>query len=185
MYKQYLTDLKKELDKAIEHYAADLGGLHTGRVTPAILEDVAVLAYDASMPLKQLAVITFLESRVLSVQPWDKNILSAIEAAIRNQKPNLSPAVAGEIVRVLVPGLNEEQRKEMVKIINKRMEEARISIRRYREDAWRNIQSLEKDKQLREDDKFRAKDELQEIIDEYNDKVKKMAEDKEKEIMKI
>ncbi|PJE58375.1 MAG: ribosome recycling factor [Candidatus Portnoybacteria bacterium CG10_big_fil_rev_8_21_14_0_10_36_7] len=185
MYKTFLDNLKKDLDKAMKHFKLEVGSLHTGGATPAILEDVAVLAYGSSMPLKQLAVITTAEARVLSVQPWDRTVLRDIEKAIRNQKPNLSPSVSGDIVRVVVPGLNEEQRKSMVKMLGQKAEESRIVIRRNREDAWKNIQSLEKEKQLREDDKFRAKDELQKIVDDYNDKIESFVSAKEKEIMTI
>lgn len=185
MYKEHLNNLKKQLDKTVEHFKNELATFHTGRATPMLLDDVAILAYGSSMPLKQLAVITTAEPRVLSVQPWDKGILADIEKAIRLQKPNLAPSVAGDIVQVAIPALDQEQRRGMVKILNQKMEEARISIRCQREETWRLIQNLEKEKQLREDDKFRAKDELQKITDDYNNNLEKISQEREKELMAI
>jgi ribosome recycling factor len=121
----------------------------------------------------------------LVVQPWDKSIFKNIEKAVTDSVPGLSLAVEGEIMRVNLPVPSEETRKQMVKALGQKIEEARISVRRVRDEAWKQIQDLTQAGKIREDDKFRGKDELQKLVDEYNGKIKDMAEKKEKEILTI
>lgn len=184
MYKKLIDDLKPELEKATIHLKEELMKVKTGRATPVMIEDIEVECYNQKLPLKQLASISAPQSRVLIVQPWDKAILQDIERSIRN-KSGFSPIVDGEIIRINIPTLSEEQRKEYRKIIADKSEETKISIRLQREKVWKLIQDMEKNGELREDDKFRAKDDLQKVIDDYNKKVDEMKKNKESEVMTV
>lgn len=184
MYKELIDNLKTELDKAIEFLRSEFLKIKTSRATPAMVEDIEVECYDQRLPVKQLASINTPQPRLIIIQPWDKNILQVIGKAIRSNS-NLSPVVDGEIIRINIPLLSEEQRKEYGKIIADKAEEARISIRLHREKIWREIQEKEKKGELREDDKFRAKDDLQKLIDDYNKKIDEMKKNKESDIMTL
>ena len=184
MYKELIDNLKPELDKTIEFLKSEFLKIKTSRATPAMIEDIEVECYDQKLPIKQLGNINIPQPRLIIVQPWDKNILPELERAIRNSS-SLSPVVDGDIIRINIPPLSEEQRKEYVKIINEKTEEARISIRHKREEIWKEIQEGERAGEIREDDKFKGKDELQKLIDEYNEKVEEMRKNKESEIMTV
>jgi len=184
MYKELIDNLKPELDKTIEFLKSEFLKIKTSRATPAMIEDIEVECYDQKLPIKQLGNINIPQPRLIIVQPWDKNILPELERAIRNSS-SLSPVVDGDIIRINIPPLSEEQRKEYVKIINEKVEEARISIRHKREEIWKEIQEGERAGEIREDDKFKGKDELQKLIDEYNEKVEEMRKNKESEIMTV
>ena len=185
MYKQIINKIKPHLDKTLEYLKSELNGLQIGRASPSLVEDLEVDCYGRKMPLKQLAAIHAPEPRQIIIQPWDKNILKEIETAISHSKLDLTPIVDNEMIRLNIPSLNEERRKELVKILHEKTEECRVSIRRQREEAWKEIQNLEKEKKIREDDKFRAKDELQELVDEYNKKIDEIGERKEEDIMRV
>lgn len=182
MYKELIENLKPELDKALEFLKGEFMKIKTNRATPAMIEDIMVECYGQKLPIKQLGNINIPQSRLITVQPWDISVLSDIEKAIRNQS-SFSPVVDGEILRINIPQLSEEQRKEYVKIINEKTEETRISIRLHREKAWKDIQEMERKGEIREDDKFRAKDELQKMIDDYNKKIEDLRKNKESDIM--
>jgi len=159
--------------------------LQVGRATPSLIENLEIDAYNQKMPLKDLAVIQSQEPRMVIIRPWDKTIIKNIESAIRNSSLGLSPIVDEDFIRLTVPSLSEERRNEIVKILNEKVEECRVSIRRNREEIWREIQNMEQAKEITEDDKFKAKDELQKIIDEYNKKVDDIKKKKEEEIMTV
>ena len=184
MYKELIDSLKPELDKAIEFLRKEFMKIKTSRATPAMVEDIEIDCYDQKMPIKQLANISAPQPRLITIDPWDKSILPELEKGIR-QSSSFSPVVDGEIIRINIPPLSEDQRKEYVKIINDKTEEARISIRLHREKIWKEIQEMERKGELPEDDKFKAKDELQKVVDEYNKKVEEMKNKKEKEIMTV
>jgi len=184
MYKELIKNLKPELEKAIEFLRKEFMKIKTSRATPAMVEDIMIDCYDQKMPIKQLANISTPQLRSIIIQPWDKSILSEIEKGIRNQS-NLSPMVDGDLIRINIPSLSEDQRKEYVKIINDKTEEARISIRLHREKVWKEIQELEKKGEIREDDKFKAKDDLQELIDDYNKQIEDLRKNKEQDVMTV
>jgi ribosome recycling factor len=185
MYKAIINRIKPDLEKTMSHLKEEMGTLRTGRATPALIETVEVECYGDRQPLRQLAVINAPEPRLLTVQPWDKSIVKEIEKAISSSRTGLSVSVSGELIRISIPSLNEESRKELVRNLRQKMEVTRISIRALREAVWKEIQEGERSGQIRQDDKFRGKDELQKMIDEYNKKVDDIGEDKEKEIMTI
>jgi len=184
MYKQLLDNLKPELEKAITHLKGELMKIKTGRATPAMVEDIEIECYNQKFPVKQLASISTPQPRLIVIQAWDKTVLPDIERGIRKNS-GFNPVVDGELIRINIPSLNEEQRKEYVKIIADKSEETRISIRLHREDVWKKIQEMEKKGEIREDDKFRAKDELQKMIDDYNKKIDDLKKSKESEVMTV
>ncbi len=185
MYKNIIQKIKPGLDNAIIHFREELGSIRTGRATPALIETVEVEVYGSRSSLKQLAAITVPEPRVLLVQPWDGNILKEIEKAIIASRSGLSVAVTGEQIRINIPPLTEESRKELVRNLRQKMESAKMTVRNFREQAWKEIQDGERAGLIREDDKFRGKDELQKTIDEYNKKIEESGGAKEKEITTI
>ena len=180
--KDIINQAKPNLEKVIEYLKDEIATLHTGRATPALVEKIEADCYGSKMPLNQLASITVPEPRVLVINPWDKTILSDIEKAIRKSGLNLSPVVDGDIVRITTSPLSGEEKNNLIKIIKEKLEEARVSIRRHREEIWKKIQLMEKDGKITEDDKFMAKDELQELIDRYNEKIEEMGKKKEEEL---
>ena len=184
MYKQLLDNLKPELEKAIAHLKGELMKIKTGRATPAMVEDIEIECYNQKLPVKQLASISTPQPRLIVIQAWDKTVLPDIERGIRKNS-GFNPVVDGELIRINIPSLNEEQRKEYVKIIADKSEETRISIRLHREDVWKRIQEMEKKGEIREDDKFRAKDELQKMVDDYNKKIDDLKKSKESEVMTV
>lgn len=185
MHNEIINKRKEEFDKAIEHFKNEAGKLRTGRANPSLVEGLLVDYYGTKTPLKQIASISTPEPRTITIQPWDRGALSAVEAAIRESDLNLNPNNDGIVVRINIPMLTEERRRELVKVLNQKGEEARISIRSIREEAWKEIQDLEKKGGISEDDKFKGKDLLQEIVDEYNKKIEEIRGKKEGEIMTV
>ncbi len=185
MYKGIIEKKKPDMDKSIEHYVADIGQLSTGRASAAMLDSLMMDYYGTKTPLKQVASITTPEPRTIVVAPWDKSNLVNIEKAIRELQLNFNPNNDGQVIRINIPALTEERRKEIVKLLNQKTEEAKISIRKHREEAWDEIQKAEKEGLMGEDDKFIGKEKLQEVIDECNKKIEAIGKKKEEEIMTI
>ncbi len=184
MYKQLLDNLKPELETVSDFLKKEFLKIKTSRATPAMVEDIEIDCYGQKFSIKQLGTISVPQSRLIMIQPWDRSILSDIEKGIRKNS-GFNPVVDGEIIRINLPSLSEEQRKEYVKIISDKTEEARISVRLHRDRVWKEIQEMEKGGELREDDKFRAKDELQKLVDDYNQKIEELKNKKEQELMTV
>jgi len=185
MYKEIIDKIKPNLARTVEYLKGELSGLQIGRASPSLVEDLEVDCYNQKMPLKQLANIQAPEPRSILIRPWDKNIIRDIEKAISNSKLGLSPIVEDDFIRLKVPPLDEERRRQLAKIVQEKLEECRVSVRRQREESWRQIQNLEKEGKISEDDKFKAKDELQKVIDDYNQQIEEIAKKKEEEVMKV
>lgn len=185
MYNEVIRQKNAEFEKVIEHLKMEAGKVRTGRATPSLVEDVMINYYGVKTPLKQIATISAPEPRSIVIQPWDRSALASIEGAIRESDLNLNPMNDGVLVRLNIPMLTEERRREMVKILNQKAEEGRIALRSVREDAWKEIQKIEADGGMSEDDKFKGKEKLQEIVDEYNKKIEEIRVVKEKEIMTV
>lgn len=185
MYKQIVDGKKNDLEKAVEHLIVEIGQIRTGRANPALVENIMVDYYGTKTPLKQVASINVPESKLLVIQPWDKDSLVNIESAIRDSDLGFNPNNDGQVIRINIPSLTEERRKELVKVLNQRAEEGKISVRNVREEAWKEIQEQEREGKISEDDKFSGKDYLQKIVDEYNKKIEEIREKKEKEIITI
>ena len=185
MYKKEIEKRKEDMENTIEHFRTELAKLRTGRANPSVIEELMVDYYGSKTPLKQVASISCPEPRLIVVQPWDTDSLANIEAGIKMSDLGFTPNNDGKVIRINIPPLTEERRKEIVKMLNQRSEEAKVSIRNIREEIWNNIQQLEKEGKMAEDDKFRGKERLQEIVDEYNKKIEGLREKKEKEIMTV
>lgn len=185
MINEILKKAQEEFEKAVEYFKEELGTLRTGRASVSLVENISVDYYGSKSPLKQIASITIPEARSIAITPWSKDSLVSIEKAIQESQLNLNPVNDGQMIRINIPELNEERRKDLVKVLNQKTEDARIVVRKGREEAWSEIQKLEKNGEIGEDDKFSGKDNLQKIVDEYNKKIEDIRDKKEKEIMQV
>ncbi|PIR41424.1 MAG: ribosome recycling factor [Candidatus Yanofskybacteria bacterium CG10_big_fil_rev_8_21_14_0_10_46_23] len=185
MYQSLLNENRPNLEALMSHFRDEIANIRTGRATPAIVEGIMVSAYGAKAMLKEVASIASPDSRNLTIQPWDKSLMGPIQEALVSSDLGVNPVVQGELIRLSFPPLTEERRKDFIKLLKQKSEEIRIKIRRIREDIWRDLQQLEKEGQIREDDKFRAKDELQKVIDEYMEKLKLIESKKETELLTV
>ncbi len=180
-----MIDFKQKLDKIVEYLRGEISSLRTGRATPALVEDLEVDYYGAKTPLKAIAAISSPEPRTLEIKPWDKNAIQPIEKAIQGSSLGLNPVTDRDTIRLSIPSLTEERRKELTKLLGKYLEDARIKIRQERESVLREIDRKEKAGELSEDERFRQKNEAQKIVDETNKKIEDAGASKEKEIMTV
>lgn len=177
-----LNQLKSDLEKAALRFKEDIAHLRTGRASPDMVNKIMVSCYGAKSPLDQVAAISIEDAKTIRIQPWDKTIISQIESGIRNSDIGIQPVVDKETLRVVMPELTSERRKQLIKILKDKLEEARISVKIKREEVWKEAQEKERDGDISNDDKFRLKDELQKLIDETNGKLDEIMEKKESEI---
>jgi len=182
-YKDIINKIKPELEKMINFLERELAKVRTGRASPALVEDVVVDCFGQKFPLKQLAAISIPEPRQILIQPWDKSYIEGIVAALSKTGTGANPIVDKEVIRINLPPLTENYRKDLLRLISEKEEETRITMRRWREEAWSEIQKGFRDGKIREDDKFKAKEELQKLIDDYNEKIEELGEKKKKEIL--
>jgi ribosome recycling factor len=180
-----INDLKRRMDGAVASLKHELGGLRTGRAAISMLEPVQVEAYGSHMPLNQVATVSVPEPRLLSVQVWDKSMVKAVETAIVNSNLGLSPATEGQVIRLRIPELNEERRKELVKVAHKYAEAARVAVRHVRRDGLDVVKKLEKDHKISEDDQERHSAEVQKATDATIAEIDKLLATKEKEILTV
>ncbi len=185
MIKDIIKDANEKMAKAVDVVKHELVTIRTGRATPGLIEGVKVDYYGTPTPLKQVANIGVPEPTLLTVQPWEKNMIQPIEKAIQNANLGLNPVNDGTLIRVPIPSLNEERRKEYVKLTKKYGEQGKVSIRNIRRDAKDSLKKLEKDKEISEDEKKRGEDEVQKLTDKYTAEIDKMLDQKEKEIMEV
>jgi len=183
MYKEIIDRIKPELEKSIKFFEGELLKIRTSRASPSLVEDIKVNCFGESFLLKQLGSISCPQSNQIVIQPWDRSYIEPIEKAISHSGIGLSPIVDKDFIRVSLPHLSEEYRQNLIRILSEKAEDIRKTIRRWREVAWDEIQTVFQEKKIREDDKFRGKDELQELVDKYNEKIKEMVERKKKEIL--
>jgi len=180
-----IENSRSEFDEIIKNCESEFAGIRTNRANPSMVEDLPVDYFGAKSPLKQVASISLADPKTLVISPWNKDNLVDIEKAINDSDLNITVNNDGNVIRLILPSLTEERRKELAKVLGKKTEEARIRVRKEREIIWDEIQEKEKNGELSEDDKFRMKDQLQILVDEYNQKIQSMSEKKEKEIMEI
>ncbi len=180
-----INDQRQQFEKAIDFLKNDIANLRTGRANTAMVEDIAVEVYGAKQPLKASASITVGDAKTINVEPWDKSLLGAIEKAIRDSSMGINPVNDGVMIRVILPELTSERRTELAKVLHQKLENARISIRKIREDIRDEIAGQEKNKEISEDDKYRFQEDLEKVVKEHNEKVKEVGEKKEEEINKI
>jgi len=182
---QYIQSKQEEFNKAIDFFKKEITNLRTSRANPSMLESVQVEVYGAKTPLNGLASITVPEARSIVVTPWDKNIIKDIEKSIVSADLGISVVNEGEKLRLTVPQLTEENRRELVKKLNEKVEAARVAIRQVRDEIKNDIEQAEKNKEINEDDKFRFIKELDEEVRKKNDELKEIRDKKEEEIMTI
>lgn len=173
---------KGDFEKVIEHLKHETQGLRTGRATPALVEDVPVEAYGARQPLKAVASISTSDAKTLAVEPWDKSLMAAIEAAIRQSPIGINPVNDGKCIRLSLPDLTQERRAELIKVLHQKLEAARIALRKIREDVRGLIERAEREREIREDQKFKSYEDLDRMVKDYNEKIREAGEAKEKEI---
>jgi ribosome recycling factor len=183
--KTLISARSSDFEKAVDHFRAEAAKLRTGRAHPSLVEDVLVEYYGAKTPLKQIASVTVPESRQLVIQPWDRDSLVSIAEAIRSSDLGLNPADDGQVIRLTLPALTEDRRKELVRALGSRLEDARVSVRTIREEIWKEIQDLEKSGEIGEDEKFSGKDDLQKEVDRVNGMLDEIKAKKEGEIMTV
>jgi len=182
-YKDIINKIKPELDKVISFLERELTKIRTGRANPSLVEDVVVDCFGQKFPLRQLAAISVPEPKQILIQPWDKSYIEGIVKALEKTGTGANPIVDKEVIRINLPPLSEEYRKNLLRLISEKQEETRKTMRYWRDDVWDEIQDKFREGKVREDDKFRAKDELQDLIDEHNKKIEEIGEKKKKEIL--
>ncbi|MDX1924309.1 MAG: ribosome recycling factor [Rickettsiaceae bacterium] len=183
--KPLLSELELKMDKAIKSLEHDLRGLRTGRASVNLLDPVHVEAYGSRMPISQLATVTVPDARMLNVQVWDKSMVKAVEKAISDANLGLNPATDGQNIRLPIPPLNQERRKELAKLAGKYGENAKIAIRNIRRDGMDDLKKLEKDKQISEDELHSVGEEVQKLTDKEISNIDKIVKAKEHEISSI
>lgn len=181
-YKEILDKIKPEFEKVIKFFETELAKIRTSRATPSLVEDVVVDCFGQKFPLKQLAAISTPETKQILIQPWDRSYIEGIVSALSKTGIGASPIVDKDIIRITLPSLTEDYRKDLARLLAEKQEQARQTLRRWREEAWRQVQDGFKDSKIREDDKFRAKEELQKMIDDYQKKIDELGERKKREI---
>lgn len=177
------TNFKNNLKKVEEFLSKEYSQLSTGRASPMVLDSVSVESYGSYQPIKNVASVSIEDPKTLRVAPWDKSQIKGIEKAILTANLGLSVATDEAGLRIIFPQLTTETRQNLVKVLKNKLEEARISVRKEREEVWNDIQEQEKESILTEDQKFRSKDELQKIVDEANNNLENIFENKEKEVL--
>lgn len=181
----FIDQKKTSYSETITHFKQELTQIRTGHANPELLDSVKVSAYESMMPLNQVATITAPDQKTLMIAPWDKTVLKDIEKAIVDSNLGFSPVNDGEVIRIPMPPMTEENRKDLVKIIGKKAEQTRISLRQLRDKVKDAIQEAEKEKEITEDEKFKYLKQLDDFTSEKTKEVNQLAEDKEKQIMTI
>lgn len=184
-----ISELKKtaeqKMQKSLDALKADLGKVRTGRAHTGLLDHVQVDYYGSPVPISQVASITLIDARTIGVQPWEKPLVAKIEKAIRDADLGLNPASQGEMIRVPMPPLTEERRRELIKVVKHEGENAKVALRNLRRDANNHLKDALKKKEISEDDERRAQDEIQKLTDRYVHEVDKLLAEKEKDLMAI
>jgi len=180
-----IKELKKKFDQSIDYFKKELSALRTGRAKPSIVETIKVDYYGTATPLMQIASVNAPDPKMIIIEPWDKNVIKDVEKAIQSSNLSLNPVVDGDKIRLNIPPMTEERRKEVVKKISEKAEEVKQSLRINREEFMKEIKTKKDEGDISEDDYYRQEEEVQKILDEYNKKIKDLAENKEKEVMTI
>lgn len=183
--KEVIKDTKQRMDKSVQALRSELAKVRTGKATTVLLDGIKADYYGTMTPLNQLSNVSVLDSHTLSVTPWDKSAVQAIEKAIMSADLGLNPVSDGTNLRIPIPPLTEERRKDMVKLIKKFGEESKVAIRNIRRDANEHLKKKEKDKEITEDDRKHGEDEIQKLTNEHTNLIDDILKHKEKEIMEI
>ncbi len=185
MKDEVLAEVREKMSKSVEALNKDFRRIRTGRASTALLEGIKVDCYETQMPLEQVASVSVPESRLITIKPWDQSVIGEIEKAILKSELGLTPMNDGKIIRISIPPLTEERRKELAKLAKKMAEDGKISVRNHRREANEMLKELKNDKEISEDEMFKAQEEVQKITDEFVEKIDELTEQKEKEIMEF
>ena len=185
MIEDIYAETRSDMEKAVEHLKVEFKKVRTGRASASLLDGIRVDYYGTPTPLNQTATIAVPESRLITIQPWDVSVIKEIEKAILKSDLGLTPSSDGKIVRIAIPPLTEQRRKDLVKVINKMCEEQKIAIRNIRREKNEMIKSFKKDGDISEDDAFKAQDQVQKITDEHIQRIDELTKIKEKEILEF
>lgn len=185
MIEDIKQDARNRMSKSIEAFKAELSKIRTGRAHPSLLNHIMVDFYGSDVPIGQAANITVEDARTLAVSPWDKSMVPIIEKAIISSNLGLNTSTAGTVIRVPMPPLTEERRKELVKVVRELAENARIAVRNIRRDGNNDLKSLTKDKDISEDDEHRGQDLVQQVTNQSTDEIESLLQTKEQELMEI
>ena len=185
MSENLLKELRANMDKSIAALHKDLNRVRTGRASLSLLDGITVDYYGTPTPLNQVATLAIPESRLITIQPWDVTSIPAIEKAIQKSELGLNPMNDGKIIRISIPSLSEERRKELVKVVKKIVEDSKVSIRTHRRNVNEKMKKMKNDKEFSEDEYFKRHDEIQKITDEYVNQCDTISSDKEKEILEF
>ncbi|MCS7203741.1 MAG: ribosome recycling factor [Thermodesulfovibrio sp.] len=182
---EFKKKANERMNQALEVFKKDLATFRTGRASLSILDNIRVDYYGSLVPLNQVATLGIPEPRIITIQPWEQRMISEIERAILKSDLGLTPINDGKIIKIVIPPLTEERRKQLVKVVRKRAEEARVAVRNIRRDIIEEIKKAEKEKKFSEDDSRRAQEEIQKITNSFIEKIDQLLEQKEKEIMEV
>ncbi len=185
MIEETLEETNSKMGKTIEALRKELATIRTGRASPAIIDHIKVVYHGVPTPLKQMATISVPDARLLLVQPWDRSAISSIDKAIQKADLGLNPANDGNVIRITIPLLSEERRKELVKLVHKRAEDGRVAVRNIRRNALEELRDLERNKEISEDELKRAQEKVQQLTDSFIDEVDKTAKVKEAELLEV
>ena len=185
MINDVLRDAESRMKSAMNSLEEDMGTIRTGRASPKLVENLQVEYYGSHAPLQQLATIAAPEPNLITIRPFDPKSVSDIERAIQASDLGLTPSNDGKLIRLTIPPLNEERRQELVKVVQRRCEEAKVAVRNVRRDALDDLRELQKEKMVTEDEFFRGRDDLQKLTDSYTDRIDAATKRKEQEIMEV
>jgi ribosome recycling factor len=185
MKEEILSELRQKMEKTIEALRKDLNKIRTGRASVALLDGIKVSAYETLMPLDQVSSISVPESRLITIKPWDQSIIGEIEKSILKSELGLTPMNDGKLIRISIPPLTEERRKELARMAKKMAEEAKISIRNHRREANEMFKELKNEKEISEDEMYKSQDQTQKVTDDFTKKADEITSEKEKEILEF
>ena len=185
MTSEVIMEMAEKMDKSLDALKQELTKIRTGRASLSLLDGIKVEAYGSSMPLNQVGTLTIPESRQIVIQPWDPQVMPNIDKAILKSELGLTPVNDGKVIRINIPQLTEERRKELVRIVKKIAEEYRVAVRNHRRDAIDALKKQKKNKEISEDEQFKLQDEAQKETDSYIAKIDEVAAEKEKEVMEV
>ena len=185
MIDDVFNDAKDRMTKAVEALRRELATIRTGRAHPGLVEHLRVDYYGVPTPLNQLATISVPEPRLLTIQPWDRQAMGAIEKAILKSDLSLTPTNDGTIIRLSIPQLTEDRRRELAKVVRKKVEEGRVEVRNIRREAHDELRRLQREKLISEDDQYRGQEKLQKLTDEFVQQVERLGEEKEAELLAV
>jgi len=182
---QLLKDLQRRMDGALEVLRKEFGGLRTGRASASLLEPVTVPAYGGTVPLTQVASVNVPEPRMITVQVWDRNVVKAVDKAIRESGLGLNPQTEGQVIRVPIPELNQERRRELTRVAAKYAEDARVAVRKVRQHGMESLRRLEKDGEISQDEHRKVEKDIQHLTDDHIKRIDETLAQKDKEILQV